>query len=183
MPLSKPQPRKHLHTRDIQCRGYQREDGLWDIEGVIIDTKTYSFDNHDRGGVASGEPVHHMLIRLTVDDDLVVRKAEASTEAGPYGICGDVVSVFDSLEGLAIVPGWRKEVIRRMGGTKGCTHLTDLLVGPLAVTAHQTVIPARKRRQSEAPDGGKPPVMDSCHALARGSSVVKRQWPDFHEET
>ena len=183
MPLSKPQPRKHLHTRDIQCRGYQREDGLWDIEGAIIDTKTYSFDNHDRGGVASGEPVHHMLIRLTVDDDLVVRKAEASTEAGPYGICGDVVSVFDSLEGLAIVPGWRKEVIRRMGGTKGCTHLTDLLVGPLAVTAYQTVIPTRKQRQSEASDGAKPPIIDSCHALARGSPVVKRQWPAFHEET
>ena len=51
MPLEKPHPRKHIHTRDIQCLGYQRDDGLWDIEGTIMDTKTYSFDNIDRGGV------------------------------------------------------------------------------------------------------------------------------------
>ena len=88
MPLSKPQPRKHLHTRKIQCRGYKRDDGLWDIEGRIVDEKTYSFDNTDRGGVAAGEAVHHMEIRLTLDDDLVIKKAEASTEAAPYGICG-----------------------------------------------------------------------------------------------
>ena len=72
MTLTKPPPRKHLHTRDIQCKGYLRDDGLWDIEGRIIDTKTYSFENFDRGGVASGEAVHHMEIRLTVDRKSVV---------------------------------------------------------------------------------------------------------------
>ena len=119
MALSKPHPRKHLHTRDIQCRGFERDDGLWDIEAEIVDTKTYSFDNADRNGVAAGEPVHHMRIRLTLDNDLVVQKAEASTEAAPYGICGDINRAFASLEGAVIAPGWRREVIKRMGGVKG----------------------------------------------------------------
>ena len=61
MPLEKPQPRKHIHTRDIQCRGYHRDDGLWDIEGTIMDTKTYSFDNIDRDGIPAGEPLHHQM--------------------------------------------------------------------------------------------------------------------------
>jgi len=181
MPLSKPDPRKHIHTRDIQCRGYQRDDGLWDIEGAIVDTKTYSFDNVDRGGVAAGEPVHHMRVRLTVDDDLVVRMAEASTDAAPHTICGDMTGVVDTLVGATIARGWRKEVFKRMGGVKGCTHITDLLVGPVAVTAHQTIAAARARRKAGG-DGAPPPQLDSCHAYERHSPVVKRQWPDFHED-
>ena len=27
MPLKKPARRKHIHTRDVRCHGYQREDG------------------------------------------------------------------------------------------------------------------------------------------------------------
>jgi hypothetical protein len=34
MPLSTPTiSRTALHRRIVECRGFQREDGLWDIEG------------------------------------------------------------------------------------------------------------------------------------------------------
>ena len=33
MPLPAPAPRTLKHTRAIECTGYEREDGLWDIEG------------------------------------------------------------------------------------------------------------------------------------------------------
>ena len=181
MALSKPHPRKHLHTRDIQCRGFERDDGLWDIEAEIVDTKTYSFDNADRNGVAAGEPVHHMRIRLTLDNDLVVQKAEASTEAAPYGICGDINRAFASLEGAVIAPGWRREVIKRMGGVKGCVHITDLVTGPVAVTAHQPIFTARQRRKAAEP-GQRPPQINTCHAYAEDSSIVKRQWPEFYKK-
>jgi len=181
MALTKPHPRKHIHTRNIQCWGFEREDGLWDIEGRIIDTKTYSFENFDRGGVASGEAVHDMEIRLTLDDDLVVQKAEASTQSAPYSICGDMNKNFSTLEGVAIKPGWRREVIKRMGGVKGCVHLTDLVTGPLAVTAHQTIYTAKKRRKEAAPDR-KPQQLNTCHAYGDGSDIVKRIWPEFYKE-
>lgn len=182
MPLSPPQPRKHIHTRAIRCRGYQRDDGLWDIEGEIIDTKTYSFANKDRVRVAAGQPVHHMRVRLTVDDDLVVREVEAATEAGPFNMCGDIAPAYGALAGLAIAPGWRREVLTRLGGVKGCTHVTDLLVGPLAVTAYQTIVPARRHLGTDPGVKKRPPLIDSCHALARSSPVVKHDWPDFYEE-
>ena len=54
MPLPRPARRELIHQRDIRCRGYQREDGLWDIEGELIDTKTYSFANRDREGIVAG---------------------------------------------------------------------------------------------------------------------------------
>lgn len=180
MTLSRPARREHIHTRDIRCRGFRREDGLWDIEATLEDIKTYSFANRDRGGIAAGEPIHRMHLRLTVDDEMTVHAAEAATEAGPFDLCGAITPVFASLKGLRIGPGWRKAVVERMGGVRGCTHLTDLLLGPVSTTAMQTVASARSRRQEASTDGRPPPILDTCHALARTSDVVRRQWPEHY---
>ncbi|TVR99431.1 MAG: DUF2889 domain-containing protein [Rhodospirillales bacterium] len=176
MPLSKPQPRDHIHTREIRCRGFRRLDGLWDIEASLEDTKTYSFANLDRDGIASGEPIHAMRIRITLDENLVVQGAEAATDAGPFTICGDIAPVFQSLVGERIGPGWRKVVASKMAGVRGCTHLTELLLGPLSATAMLTVNAARSRREGR--DGNRPAVIDSCHAFAGDGPIVARQWPE-----
>ena len=44
MPLSESAARQAIHDRHVHCAGLRREDGLWDIEGHIRDTKTYSFE-------------------------------------------------------------------------------------------------------------------------------------------
>ena len=180
MPLSKPAPRKHIHTRAIKCLGFLRDDGLWDIEGRLTDTKTYTFENHDRDGVAAGEPIHDMVIRLTLDDDFVVHAAEASTESGPYFLCGEAADAFDKLVGQKVGPGWRKRVTEAMGGVRGCTHLRDLVMGPLAVTAFQTIYPARKSRGERKP-GEKPLLLETCYAFRLDSPIVERRWPEFFE--
>ncbi len=181
MPLTKAVKRRHIHTREIRCDAFEREDGLWDIEGVITDTKSYSFDNDDRGGVAAGEPVHRMRVRLTIDTDMVVQSAEAVTEAGPFNMCGNIVGDYAKLAGLRIGTGWRKGVVERLGGIKGCTHISDLVLGPLPVTAFQAVIPAKRLREVDPKDGKRPTTLDTCHALAASSPVTKRRWPNFYE--
>ncbi|MCW5700798.1 MAG: DUF2889 domain-containing protein [Rhodospirillales bacterium] len=178
MPLTKPVSRDHIHTREIRCRGFQRQDRLWDIEGTLEDTKTYSFDNKDRNGIASGEPIHGMRIRLTVDDDLQVHAVEVATDAGPFHICGDIAEAYSELRGLKIGRGWRKDVLARLAGVHGCTHLTDLLLGPMTTTALQTVAAARSRRARSDKDGSRPALIDSCHALAGDGPVVAREWPE-----
>ncbi len=145
----------------------------------MVDTKTYSFDNEDRGTINSGEPIHDMWLRLTVDDGLTVQDAEAATNAAPFSMCGNITPAFAALKGLTIGPGWRKAVIQRLGGTKGCTHLIDLLTGPLAVVAFQTVRPPRGALGKTDAEK-KPSVIDTCHALAADSPVVKHRWPDFY---
>ncbi len=182
MPLSKPAERDLIHTRDIKCVGYKRKDGLWDIDGYITDTKSYTFENLDRGNIPSGDPIHHMVMRITVDDDMVVQDAEASTEYSPYSMCGNITDAFHNLKGLQIGPGWRRKVNQVMGGTAGCTHLRDLLTGPLAVTAYQTIIPMRRKNKPEQqPPSRRPAIIDTCHAYAADGPIVERQWPMFHE--
>lgn len=188
MPLSPAAPREPIHTRSIECRGYRREDGLWDVEAHLTDTKTYGFDNHFRGELPAGAPVHDMWLRITVDDRLVIHAIEAVTEASPYAACPAVTANFQRLKGLRIYPGFQKQVRERLGGTEGCTHLVDLLA-PLATTAYQTVFPWRARQEERrlAREGTpaarptrRPKLIDSCHAFASDGEVVQRYWPEFY---
>lgn len=188
MPLPPPAaPREHIHTRVVECRGYRRDDGWWDIEGHITDTKTYAFGNHFRGEIPPGAAVHDMWLRLTIDDKLVIHAVEAATDASPYAVCPAVVPKFQCLKGLRIYPGFQKQVRDLLGGTAGCTHLVELL-GPVATTAYQTVFPYRERRRSLSPAARqpagerrrKPRLIGSCHAFASDGEVVKRYWPEFY---
>ncbi len=177
MPLSPPAPRALWHERTVRCRGYRRDDGLWDIEGSLTDTKTYSFANHDRDGIAAGEPVHGMAARLTVDDGLAIRDAEAAIDHGPFHPCAEAAGGVRDLVGATIRPGFRRTVQGALGGTAGCTHLRTLLEA-LAQTAAQTVPAARDARV--AGDGDSPPaLLGSCHALRRDGPVARREWPEW----
>jgi hypothetical protein len=43
MPLEPKVARAPLHRRAIEIQGYKREDGLYDIEGHLVDTKPHDF--------------------------------------------------------------------------------------------------------------------------------------------
>ena len=194
MPLSPPVGRQHLHTRRVSCQGFYRDDGLWDIEGRITDTKTYEHGNEWRGTLKPGDFVHDMSIRLTLDHRFIIVDVEAVTDKSPYRICGDVTPDFKKLIGLRIGPGFNRAVRERLGGVHGCTHLVELL-GPIATTAFQTA-GSRKANELQAAHRtriGKPPkprdpsapprkphVIDTCHAWASKGEVVKRWAPHFY---
>lgn len=180
MPLSQPASRKLAHTRVVTCHGYQREDDLWDIEGRIVDTKPYRFRNRDRGGwIEADEALHDMSVRLTVNFDLEVIDAEAVINESPFHYCKSVSSVAQNLIGLSIAPGWTQRSKRAMGGTRGCTHLTELL-GPVATTAIQTIASARSSRGGDKPRRASNQFLNSCHSYADDSPVVKLHWPEHY---
>ncbi|GBF28994.1 hypothetical protein MnTg03_00559 [bacterium MnTg03] len=185
MPLSTPSERKLAHTRVVTCRGFERQDKLWDIEGRIVDTKPYAFPNQDRGGeIKADEPLHDMSIRLTIDIDLKVHDAEAVIDDSPYHYCKCVTPIIKQLIGLRIAPGWTLKSKSAMGKNRGCTHLTELL-GPIATTAIQTISSKKSARDanSESQRVKTPSAfIDSCHALAADSPVVKQHWPDQYRE-
>ncbi|GAB4185219.1 MAG: DUF2889 domain-containing protein [Thalassobaculales bacterium] len=182
MPLPQSAERELMHTRSIELRGYRRADGLWDIEGHLTDVKSYSFDNQWRGVVKAGEPLHDMWLRLTLDEDFVVRDVAASTDRSPYPECPAITQAFRVLIGEKIASGWTNRTRELLGGVKGCTHLVELL-GPIATTAFQTMWPLRARKADAVAPGGRRPrpgLIDTCHALAADGPVVERTWPEFH---
>lgn len=180
MPLSPHQPRKAIHIRDIQCKGYEREDGLWDIEAHLVDTKAVLHARRHGGKVRQpGEPVHNMWIRLTIDLDMLIHEAEAITDDGPHLTCGDIAVNFKRLVGVTIGRGWRREVFQRLGGTHGCTHLVELL-WPLATTAFQATGRAREAHNANRPLIKPPYQLDSCHIYRTDGDAVLERWPQYY---
>jgi hypothetical protein len=182
MPLpASPVPRKKLHTRTVVCDGYEREDGLWDVDGWMTDVKTFAFDNKDRGQIQPGEPLHGMGIRITFDETMTIRDAVAVTDFSPFRICPNITPKFKELIGMRMVPGFSRAVKEKFGGTKGCTHLMELM-GPIATTAFQTSAGKRwaQLRKDQKQTTVKPPIMDSCHAWASDNVIVEREFPQFY---
>lgn len=180
MPLPPPSvERTKLHNRTYDFQGYQRADGLWDIEGRIIDTKTYAFANDDRGMINPGEALHDMSIRLTIDEDFVVHDIEAVTDGSPFAICPNVAPNFKRVIGCQIKTGWRQLVRKQIGAADGCTHLIEML-GAMATVAFQTLYPVRAKKAGARQPGERPGLLETCFAFRTDSPVVKRSWPEFY---
>lgn len=180
MPLPRPTPRKLLHTRQVDLRGYLREDGLVDIEAHLTDKKPFSFANRDRDGILAGEPLHEMWVRMTVTGDLEIIACEASMDATPYAICPQIAPNMGRLVGLTIGKGFLRSANVRMAGVEGCTHLRELLQ-PLATTAFQTLVSLRLGESGtpdQAPVTSEPhagaKVINSCHAYNEEGPVIAR---------
>ncbi|MCY4218211.1 MAG: DUF2889 domain-containing protein [Gammaproteobacteria bacterium] len=172
--------RKHLHTRSIQCHGYQRDDGLWDIEATLTDKKSYSISNHERGEIQPGDPIHNMTVCLTLDLDLIIRDIHIEMPSTPFLLCKSADDVMSRLVGLKIESGWMRRARELIARTESCTHVMELL-GPISTAAYQTMHWAIEERQREQSERDTPAIIDQCKSLASNSAIVKVMWPEFHK--
>lgn len=174
-PNDKVEYREHLHTRTVTCTGYLRADGLWDIEGKIVDMKTHAFELLNGAVIHAGAPVHAMRVRITVDDECVIRDAVAVTEAAPYACCADINPSYAKLVGLKLAAGFTAAVRERLGGVAGCTHITELL-SPMATTAHQTITAGLRRRERGkhwSPQSTGSQYLNTCYGLRAGGEIAR----------
>ena len=162
--------RELYHTRRIEAAGFKRDDGLWDIEAWLKDTKGYDFDNFDRGKIKSGDPLHEMRLRLTLDDTMTIKAAHAVTNAAPYSICHQITpNYFEKLIGVQVAAGFSRKIKELFHGVAGCTHLTDMLP-IMATVAYQTIVTARVRDNNNK---GLERLVNSCHGFSDQQPVVK----------
>src|SRR5688572_32480302 len=180
--LPAPTARRPIHTRRISFQGFLREDGLWDFDCELSDTKAYAIEMSERGTLPAGEPVHLLRVRLTVDDGFTIRDVQTAADAAPFAECQAAAdSPMRKLIGLTMGPGWRKKIEGAIGGVAGCTHLRELVFN--AATAAFQMIPHHREteRGSHAPPhapGGKPPFyMGQCMTWSFSGPVVQRIAP------
>lgn len=180
MSLLSPSPeRRPLHRRAIDVQVFARDDGLFEVDATLQDTK--SRDIPLAAGIRrAGEPVHDMLLRLVVDRELNVLEAGSATRWMPYpGACDQHGDAYQRLAGLNLLKGFRQGVKERLAGVRGCTHLTELSqVLPTAVIQAFAGIVIDTR---EGSDDGKPPFqIDRCHALKSDGAVVQTHYPRWY---
>jgi hypothetical protein len=139
--LPPPAARKPVHTRTVTFEGYSREDGLWDVEAEMRDTKAYSMETLDRVALRPGQPIHHMKIRMTLDDDYVIRDLHAVTIDAPFGECQAGVPPLQQMVGVRVGKGWREVIESRLcGGAPICASSCSAWLRP----------PSRRFRTTES---------------------------------
>ena len=176
MPLSAPTvKRQRLHSRRVTYEGFERDDGLFDIDGHLDDVKDHDFQLLT-GTRRAGEPVHSMHVRVTIDRHYMIRAIEVCTDRMPYpDACDQIGPAYRKLVGANLVRGFRKRLHDTMGGVHGCTHLTELL-GYLPTAAIQTF--AGLRREDDGAE--KPFQLDRCHALETSTETVRTFYPQWY---
>jgi hypothetical protein len=182
MPMSLPAPktaRVPRHVRSIVAQAFERDDGLWDIEARLTDTKPQSI-HLGSGPRDAGEPIHDLWLRVTVDTAFNIVDAHAASVATPYpGYCSEYGTAYQQLIGLNLLKGFRQAVRDRLAGVAGCTHLTEL-AGMLPTATIQSfagsVLPTRDGHQDD--ETSQPPFqLDRCHALRRDGAAVAKYYP------
>jgi hypothetical protein len=164
--------RRRLHRRTITIDGFERSDGLWELEATLTDVKDVDYPISS-GMRPAGTPVHEMTVRIAYDNTFTIREAHAESRWVPFfGVCETITYAYQQLVGLNLLKGFRLAVNDRFRGVRGCTHITELLYA-LPTAALQTF--ATFRRDNEESDE-KPFHLDQCHALDTDSSPVVAQY-------
>ena len=130
--------RRLMHRRSVECEGYLRHDGLWEVEARLVDTKPFVQHDRYRGVLQPGEPVHDISLRLAIDDRMTIIEAETTMRSTPYPTCIEVEPILQRLVGERIGKGWRELVRQKIGRLETCTHLAELL-GPAVTALFQTM--------------------------------------------
>lgn len=87
-------------------------------------------DDHFRCAVDMKDNVHEMTLELLVkpEEDLIVQTI-ARFNSFPYdGICENMATLVNQMEGSKINDHFREHVYNKIGGPKGCTHLVDFFL-------------------------------------------------------
>lgn len=181
--------RRHVHKRTISADVYARDDGLWDVEAELVDTKAKDF-RLATGVRVAGEPIHHMRLSLTINTSLDVVAAEAASLSVPYpGHCEAIAPDYQRLVGLNLLRNFRRDVRERLGGIDGCTHITEManVLPTAAVQAFAGEVfrtrdasPDDPAPGAPVPDDQKPFQLDRCHALRTDGPAVAEFYPRWY---
>lgn len=132
---------KPVHQRAIDIRSYPLEDDRLIVEGRLKDdqlTPGYRWDGKRR----SAGTVHRICVRLLVGEwPLKILDAEAEMEQVPHELCPTIQDSVRKMIGVTIASGYSSEVRRRLGGVRGCAHMTFLIMamGPAAMHGYWTM--------------------------------------------
>lgn len=171
-----------IHTRRIEVRTYPATEDRLVVEGRLQDERLVT---QHRWNGATDRPgmVHSLVVRFLMGGwPPTILKAEAEMPAVPHELCSTTLDTVHKLEGLAVVPGYGEEIRKTMGGIKGCTHLTALIMAMGVASLHGAWV-QRSRQPGPPPKSpedfaGLDQLVNSCFLWREDGPImdeVRRQ--------
>ena len=143
---------RKIHRRRIAVGTYEYKKDAVVVEGRLTDNrfmKTYFFS------IGESRPpgiVHDLVVRMVVrGPKLVIEDIDVEMDTVPRKDCRQIKNALKPVIGMQIRAGFTEKVKEKIGGAKGCTHLTALLLamapaavqGAWAAVARHPVDPAK----------------------------------------
>lgn len=136
-----------IHSRKIEVSTYNYDEQRIIVEGTLQD------DRYHESYSVTGEKfpkgvIHHMAIRLLVNcSNLLIEDVDVQMTSIPREFCRETIDCLAPIRGLTISKGFTLKIKNIAGGTKGCTHLVELLqtMAPAVIqgyAAHQSQEPS-----------------------------------------
>ena len=167
---------KKIFSRTIDIVSYQDGPDSVLIQGEIKDTRLC------QNYLVTGEKqnpgiLHNMIIAMRVSgSNLVISDIQVTMKQYPREECADANYNIQKLNGIYITKGFTKAVKDAIGGTKGCSHVTNciLAMGPAAVQSYWAM-KAQQPVSKEFDSGGSMSqyLIDTCHVWRKDGPMVK----------
>lgn len=172
--LSKAPSRNLLHSRSINIACFEREDGLMDVEGHLVDLKPFDLKLSEGRTKIAGEPIHDMWLRLTFGEDMEIVTAEAVMDVPAHNSCLGAVQNYEALVGVRIGPGWLRAARERIKATAGCTHISEMLQ-EIGTTAMQGMFGRSNRARARGKEDKRisHSVINTCFGWRRGGELLR----------
>jgi hypothetical protein len=165
-----------IHSRKIDVTTYELNDKTILVYGELIDRRLVETCGMEEK-LRSGSIIHHMRICLKVSlPSLAIEEIEVELPATPNDECGELKQSLEVIKGLRITPGFTSNVKKRVGGCKGCIHLTTLLLtmAPAVLQgywAHGDRDPKRRNISGEHMESY---LIDACYVWRREGPLVEK---------
>jgi len=161
-----------VHNREISIRTYDLGDHCIFIEGNLTD---HRYRSRHAGDQEELKPVHDMFFRLKVrGPGMLILEAEAGMPHHPKKDCPVVLPWIRNLEGLKIAAGFTKKVKVIIVNTKGCAHLTSLVLamGPAAVQGYWAAYGVESGEMSLEDEAVKN-IINTCYLWREDGPIIR----------
>ncbi len=161
-----------VHNREVSIRTYDLGDHLILIEGRLEDHRYRQGHNETE---ELPKIVHDMVVRLKVKGPgMLIETAEAQMLHHPREECTVVLPWIGKLEGMRVAKGFTAKVKETIGNTKGCAHLTSLVIsmGPSAVQGYWAAYGVERGKISLRDEAVRK-VINTCYVWREDGPLVK----------
>lgn len=166
-----------VHERGLEIRTYPLEDNRIITEGWLRDERFMPGYDWEGNQWAPGV-VHRICVRLLIGGwPLSIVDAEAEMPDVPHELCPATLESVKNVVGMNIVSGYGDQVKERLGGIKGCAHLTHLIVAMGSAALHGYWA-HRSRKRGPLPRSleqipGFSFVINSCQIWKEGGPLIR----------
>ena len=169
--------KEKIHRRNIEVTTYEYDGQRIIVEGFLLDERFHE------SRIVTGEKfppgvIHHMAIRLLINcSSFVIEDIDADLISVPRDFCREVLECLAPIKGMVLTKGFTAKAKKLVGGSKGCTHLLELLLAmaPAAVQGYGSY--QEKKPEVFDPAYEKMALqffINTCHAWREGGPIVEK---------